>query len=504
MKLKSYIKKLLKSPLAPYLFLLFLTLALRMFQFSKTSIYVDEITWTVRGKEFIYALLHRNLDYFKIAWWTDTTQVEAIGLPLSFLSGLFHILLAGQSKFSLQLLPDLVAARIPITLLVSLTPLVIYRFVSLFFKKRAAFLAAFLYLINPVVIGLDRWLLHDSLLTLFSFLAITSFIIAIKNKRISFLPGIFLSLAFLTKPNGILPIITWGMILLINLKDGFTLRLFAGNILVSLTTILIIWPASWFNPLMAPVEYLLRQAKLVDTGMVTSYFFGKASTNPHWSYYLFQLVSRTPEVSLLGIILSVFLVRFKKVCTPFLLSVVAYWLISFIMVSASHQKLGIRYVLPLIPWLAILAGLGWDKLLSIVKKNFSILILVSILIASLIPLKYNPDYYLYYNLLVSGPQNAKKFDMVGLCYGSREALDYMHQNDLAGTVYIAGCQDVALYYTGLPLTKDITKADFVILESAFAQQFPSSPQTEFISSQTLIQTLNLKGIEISYLYRVKL
>src|SRR3990170_349304 len=80
----------------------------RLWQLGATPVYVDEVTWVVKGKEAIYALAKGNLDYFRNrAWWNDRKDTYAIGWPTVLASGLAHVILAGSGQYSLHWLDDM-------------------------------------------------------------------------------------------------------------------------------------------------------------------------------------------------------------------------------------------------------------------------------------------------------------------------------------------------------------------------------------------------------------
>lgn len=481
------------------------TLTIRFFNLQGQFIYPDEITWMVRGKQLIYSLIHFNVDFFSTtAWWNAKNQVEAIGLPLSFINSLFHLTLAGQTKFSLHLFQDFIASRISVILVVSLLPVAIFLFVSKYQSRLTAFLCALIFSFNPVVIGLDRYLLNDSLLTLFSFLSITTYIRAVEKKNISLWPGIFLTLAFLTKPSGVLPVIVWGLLLIADFRGQKSWKLFISNAISCLVSLLILWPASWFHPITSIVEYFFREQKLVGAGVVTSFYLGQATTNPSWTYYLFQLWVRLPEVILIGFLAGVILFLPKAIKNKAFasLAVTIYCLLFLVSTSLSPQKLGIRYVLPIVPWVIILAVYGLSRIVTLSYGYFKVAFVGLIALGLIYPLFYGPNYYLYYNFLIGGPKGAQKYDLVGVCVGTPPAIMYLNKLNIKGTIYIAGCQDIAPYYSDAKFTKNIDEADYIILEKTYSQQFPDRKDVLKAQNSQLVASFSLYNAQLSSLYKV--
>ena len=493
-----------------YIFLFILAATLRLLTMAKAPIYDDEITWMVRGKETIYALIHHNFTYFRYAWWTDTTETQAIALPLVLLNGGFHVLLAGAGKYSFHLLSDIIASRLPIVILSSFLPLLIYYYGASFFTKRIALLGAVLYALNPIAINIDTWILNDSLLTLFTFLSIAIFYRSAQKGKNTILPGFFLSLSLLTKPLGILPIAFWIIYFLINNRTLKVLKLILYNLAFTFILIIVLWPQSWFNPIFALPEYLYRQANLVQTNLPV-YYWGEVTFNPGWSYYFFQFFTRMPEGVILGFIfyLVFFVINFKKNMRDrkknfLMISVFGYltlFLLFLLSLNLSAQKLGIRYALPILPWLILLAASGlwgvFNKLKGLIFKGIYVFAMAITLIY---PIFYWPDYHLFYNYLIGGPKGAQKYDMVGVCASSKPAIEYLNSIKYDGKIYVAGCQSAAYYYTNIPIVNDFKEAGVVVLETYFQKQHPEREVFEFLKDKPVWKSFEKHGAVIAEIY----
>ena len=470
----------------------FLTLLPRLYQLSATAVYPDEVTWMVKGKETIYALAKFNLDYFRHAWWNDTTETYAIGLPVVVLNGLSHVLLAGTSKYSLHLLPDILASRLPIIFLHSLLPPALYLFCRRFFGHTSALVAALAYSLAPVAIGTDRWVIHDSSLTLFSFLAVTTYIYAKHDARISLLPGFFLGMAFLVKPTGLFPGISW----LLLAKPH---RLFFTNILTATLTILILWPQSWFKPLTSIPEYIFRQQRLAQLGL-PNFHLGVITKSPGGTFYFERFLNRTPEVVIITLLLGLYFYlrqrRTFSVGSRRVITALGAYFLSFLwVISTTPAKAGLRYALPLIPWVYVVAGWALSRLRS--RRFFSSVYLTFLLF----PLSYYPNFSLYYNWISGGPRRGQQHELVGLCLGSKAAFQYLDSNKIPGVAAILGCADTGPYDTGRQLTKDWKTAVIVVLETAHRQQFPESPEIESLKNRTPIKSIEENGVVTAEIYR---
>lgn len=463
----------------------------RLYQLSSTGIYPDEITWMVKGKETIYALGKLNLNYFKTAWWNDSKDTYAIGWPLVITNGISHVLFAGAGKHSLHFFSDLTASRLPLVFLGPLTAVALFIFARKYINDKIAFVTALLYTLNPITIALDRWLLHDSYLTLFCFMGVITYINAYDKRKLSLLPAAFAILAFLTKPQGVIVLVSWISLLFLN-KSRYSLKLFSLN-LAGFFVFSFIWPQTWFDPLSIP-HYLLNQLKLANVGdPIPNYFFGPTS-NPHWSYYFFQLATRLPEIILVLFLFSILNLK-KKIKSSLILPALTFCLVYLFAISAVSVKGGIRYALPLFPWIYLVAGYSLQR----VRNK---LILTAIIATLVIPsLYYHPDYYLYHNLIIGGPSGAQRYDLVGTCIGSKAALEYLDKKQINGLTGIIGCYNTGPYNTGRPLTSNWNAAELLILESHYSQQYPRRPEVLGLQNRQLIHTIIQKGVVTAQIYR---
>jgi hypothetical protein len=151
------------------------------------------------------------------------------------------------------------------------------------------------------------------------------------------------------------------------------------------------------------------------------------------------------------------------------LPVLSFLIISLLFMSFTSIKGGVRYVSYFFPWIYLAAANFYYRLLR--KHSFWLLVFLTIS-----SFKFYPNFYLYYNSLIGGTANASKYDLVGLCIGSKSALNYLDINKIEGLVSVVGCPDAAPYHTSRQLTKKYKEADYIILESAFVQQFPNNSE----------------------------
>ena len=456
----------MKPNLRISLFILSLSLFFRLWHLGQTSLQMDEVTWMVHSKELIYSAFHRDSAFFREkAWWNWTSENYAIGLPTNLLGGVSHLLFGGTSRFSLKLLPDIISARLPIAVISAFLPLLVYRFLFLVGQPAVGIIAALGLAASPLMLASDRWFLNDSYLAIFSFLSLSSFYMAGRNKKISLWPGIWLALAFLTKPNGVLVGVGWlGCLLLPSRKNYLKLLLTNSIIFFLMTTIL--WPTAWFNPVFAIPEYLLRQLNLAQVP-IQSLFLGKVVLDPGSLYYPFHLFTKNPEIVVVGVIGSLlFHFQTKKrqrltVVSPFIL----YCLASYALIHFSGTKAGPRYLLPLIPWVYILSAFGLYWIYQHLNKPLRTSLIFVALISFSSALIYFPENQIFVNQFVGGPRGIAGSIRLGVCLGGRDALLLLDQRGNGGAYYLYGCADNGPYYTDRVQTKNLKEATYFIEET---------------------------------------
>jgi 4-amino-4-deoxy-L-arabinose transferase-like glycosyltransferase len=434
-------------------------------------------------------------------------MTEAIALPLTFFNGLFLVAFAGAGKYSLKIFSDMFAARLPVVLISSLIPVGIYYYGSSIFSKKLSLIAAFVYIFNPISIALDREVVNDSFLTLFTFFALISYIYYSRKKVLNIIPGIFLSLAFLTKPDGLMPILGWVFLLIFVDRSRYAIKYFLINVFSFLLIVTVLWPPSWRMPVFAIFEYLYRQFSLVQVGMGV-FYKGVVTNNPGFDFYIFQYLVRMPVALILGFIVSI-LIALRSVLKkpisikPAVIPIVLYNLTFFLLISFSSKKLGIRYAEPLLPWFVILSSWGLIWLVESIHNRYLTTVAVLIIALNILtPLSYNPDYYFYYNFLVGGPKGAQKYDMVGFCSSTRLATDYLEERNMTGSVFVAGCPDpVRYYWAGLDITYNYLKADYIILETYYVDQHPEDPVLAYLANKTSVKDIQFHGAIIARIYK---
>lgn len=494
-----------RSPWIIFLILYLLAFFPRVYRLQDTGVHMDEVIWMSNSKTFVYGLRGLYFNQIKNAWWNDTKETYAIGIPAMITSGAFLVFFAGVSRLSVHLLSDIVAVRLPIVIIGSFLTPYIYYAVKRIWNGRVALLSAFAYALSSLAITADRWLLHDGFLALFSFVALCEFLISWRDGKNKITPGIFLALAFLSKPNGLLVLIPWLYILAADYHNKKTVSLFIKNIFSFLVVVFLMWPQAWYHSIFSIFEYVWRQLTFAQTGLL-NYYLGKPTYNPGWTYYFFQFATENPEIIVIGFLLSLIYFFTKRRNWDSKQRVIffatsLYVVVFTILISLSIAKPGSRYALPLLPWLYICASTGFLKLFENIQNKFlkNSLILTS-LFSIIVPLGFFPNYQMYNNQFIGGAVGAAKIDRISLCVGNKKALEFLDKNGYAGTVFILGCADAAPYHSGRTTTRDISKANLFIVEKAFEQIRPDDLELEQIRAKRLLKVIYENGVDTAKVY----
>lgn len=489
------------------LFVLFLTT--RLYQLSQTAIYPDEITWMVRAKETALAIKTHNFKYFDTAWWTNKTDTEAIAIPLTVISGYPLIYLGrDQSVVSRNILQDYIAGRGPVIIFSAIFIVIYYFFVKKYCNKKVAMISSVLLTLDPIFTANSKLVMNDIFITVFTFISVSAYLF-IKNRRLSIITSsLALAAAFLTKPGGIVILPVFFLQIFLNHKEWREeLSKFLWTIVFSFTFISLFWPASWHNLLLAIPEYIFRETTLVGAG-INNYFLGQITTNPPFYYYLFELLVRTPPIIILGLLFFIYNCIVRKNINGFRKkwSVFAFLLLFLASISFSAKKLGVRYELPVWPWIYMIASYSIVLIIEKVRIHWLRITIVAGIFAwfAFIFISFFPYHNLYYNFFIGGPKNSRKYDLVGLCEGSKGAVDYalkcfpeIHQ------IGAIGCGNSTIpYYYPYSFSGNWNDQKLFTVEAYYIQLYLARDPAlnEYISKNTPAYTFAPNGVVMSYVY----
>jgi len=274
---------------------------------------------------------------------------------------------------------------------------------------------------------------------------------------------------------------------------------------MSFIFISIFWPSSWNNFFLAIPEYILRETTLVGSG-INNYFFGHLTNNPPFYYYLFEFMVRTPPVIIFGFIFFIYLCVTKKGISVFRnkLSVFLFILLFLASISFSAKKLGVRYELPIWPWVYALSSCSIILVIEKIKIYWLRTAIACGLLVWFIFIfvSFFPYHDLYYNFFIGGPGNERRYDLVGVCEGSKGGVDYaLKCFPEIKEIGALGCGSSTIpYYYPNHFDASWKNQKLFIVEAYYIQLEKDPELDNFVSQNKPTFTFSPNGVDLAYLY----
>ena len=264
----------------------------------------------------------------------------------------------------------------------------------------------------------------DAPLSAFWFLCAWAFEAACSRRRLAPLAGIAYGLLMSVKFSGFLipvPLIVWGMIYRRRTMLWPTLALVALGPL----TFILLQPGAWYHPLAAPLLFIQRSASGEVWGRVWSVFLGQYYVfSPPWYYAPFLVLVTTPVLTLTLFLVGVIQAGRGRFRDPLAGSGLLHFGFFMALTMAPNAPLfdGVRLFLPVLVFLAVLAGSGFDSVVEWMAdrmqglghaRRFTAVLTGLLAVSLVIPLLRIYPYGLeYYNALIGGVKGARERGMV--------------------------------------------------------------------------------------------
>ena len=314
-----------------------------------------------------------------------------------------------------------------------------------------------------------------------------------------------------------------------------------GWALISLVVFVVLWPAMWVEPIGTVRRMWQETFGKVDEGHLV-YFFGRPTLNPGPWFYPVVIPFRQTPVTLIGSGLSLLLLLFswsypasdvsRRAGAPVFRFHSALWLLwlftlSLLLFGSLSPKKQDRYLLPLFPFLNLLAAIGWLGLLRLAwffaRRKLNPAGVVSIqplpawlggaagllfLAGQLAPVvSYYPYYLAYFNPLLGGPVRAAGITLMGWGEGMEQAAAYLNTKPNAERLYVASTPSQTLlpYFAGTGenfYTNDIAlRADYVVLYLAQVQRRAPSPEiVRYFEAKQPEKTIFIQGVPYARIF----
>lgn len=422
--------------------------------------------------------------------------------------------------------------RLPMALTASLSILLIFVLLRQLLPGGVAFFSTLLIAFDPLFLANSRVIHVDAPLTYFMFTSFLAFVVYIQRGNWGWLiaSGVLGGLGMLSKTPGVLlgPIlVAAGASYLIfvhgepNRRERFKRFGLAlgGWGLLAAVAFFALWPSMWSRPLFA-LELITRNIMgAFDTVHPSSgQFWGPVTDHSPWYYLVAWPFHLTPLTSLglllgLGLLGSGILAYWRKQDSPIhpylplLLALLAYLVLFMGPVSLVSRR-GVRYLLPIFPAAALLAGMSLWLLSRQIQHRWSQIgfgLLVSLQVLQVA--FFHPYYFSYVNPLLGGAQTAERFVTIGWGEGLNEAASYLNAkpNAAAQTVAAWYSGQFAPYFRGqtidLASNEPAYRADYTIFYlNQIQRRLPSVDLVEYFEDREPEAVVSIHGLDYAWIY----
>lgn len=410
--------------------------------------------WHTRGKLFFEALMSQD--------WNATWQAPHPGVTTMWLSGLVQWI--GPSFISdfdeLSTNRQMEIELILLAFVIALAIILSYFILAHVFDRLVAAVAMLLVALDPYHIALSKAIHVDALLSVFTMISALFLWAYLKDERRRFLifSGVFAGLALLSKSPAVFLIpyffLAIGLMQISKIfrddmgwrrpsqrelieavkESGLALVIWAAPFVFIL---FLLWPAMWSQPIETLSDVYNGTSRLAGNPHPRPIFFMGESTNedPGALYYPATMFARTTAVAFIGFLMSIGLLftgKLERHKWLALLLGIAFVIFFTLSLSLGEKKF-VRYALPALQFVTMLAGIGYVYFFRWLTKGkkgwlyFSLAVII--IIQAAVSLPRHPYYGTHYNYLAGGPRNVLNSGLVDgqeKAEGVELAADYLN------------------------------------------------------------------------------
>lgn len=388
----------------------------------------------------------------------------------------------------------LFAARISTILVAAFLGFFVFKFARELYGLYSGLFALFLFVFCPNILANSQMVTTDMAATTFIFLSVYSFwkFLHQPNKKNIILSGIALGCALASKFTTVIifPIYLFIWIFYIRKNKKVNhLKLFLGFLGIGIVAFFILSATYQFTGTETYISGLRRIIAEAGRQGHESFLLGRFSNTGWRHYYIVAFLLKTPLPLIFSIVLWAFLVAKKKISisSNYALLIAVFFI--FLIGSFSKKQLGLRYILPVYPFIFVCVSqiLKWDLEKKIKIMLFSIIGVIYLYSN----LKVYPHYLSYFNELAGGPDSGWK-------YLTNSNIDW--GQDLKGLKkYIDDnkVSDVILSYYGItdPHYYKIDYQDLVV-----SMMFNRTGRINSLEPQKEILAISVNNLQSAYFY----
>lgn len=494
-----------------------LSLIPRIINLDEPGLTWDEPAYMGAARNYISGIL--KLQVFEISTWEANWEHPPIAKYLIGVS--LHILEPfGFSEVS--------AARVPNTILGSLTCLLLYLFLHDVYGESVAILASLLLSYLPRFFADTRFASLDAPQTFFVVFSIYAFKKGIKTKRLKwmFISASLCGLALSVKISALsLPFIllVWFIITHWNQSWGRkitpkSLILIISFFLLAFATFILSWPLIWIDP-----KFIVRYLNFhIYHFNIPVYYLGEVYQRAPWHYPFIMLFATTPVGVSLAAVFGGFYalknaLKYKRDDVSILL--LAWLTLTLLRVSVSYGYDGVRLFLDALPPFSSLAAIGvmqlntlLHKLPSFIPKKLkkvlfcllSLLLIISEIYACTVMHPYETSYY---NELVMAFNMVRLFEKTYWGEVYKEVIEWLEARDPGANVVVPIAPHLARYYAKtLKITDNIfnifgERPAYLAFQAREGFYFDSLINS-CLDNLKPIHTVQVNGIIIAYVFNL--
>jgi len=268
---------------------------------------------------------------------------------------------------------ETVAYRLAPALLFGFSILVVFRFMAREFDYATGLFSAFSLLLMPRVFGHAHIAATDMAMMCFWLFCVIAFHKGLSDRRWSYIFAVLLGLAWSVKFTGFM--IPLALILYMVLaRETRAWRNIAVSFFISPVILFLLNPTWWADPVTAFFDnYLVMMLSRGQFTPIDNFYLGQTYLlNTPW-HHAFVLTAVTVPLGILLFALAGGILNFKrlhnKVILLFLSQPIFYYLILLLPMSPHFD--GVRLFLPVFPFVACFAGLGFERVRGWIFNNFT-------------------------------------------------------------------------------------------------------------------------------------
>ncbi len=310
--------------------------------------------------------------------------------------------------------------RLPNILISVLLAFFIFKWAAELFNPYAGLAALFIYAFMPNMIAHSGYITTDLGVSAFSFIALYYFWKYLKEKAWKYviLSGLFTGLSLGAKFSGALLVIIMPLIFMAHLLNNpkllrQRLKETPQILLILLIGALVVWGLYFFPD--DPSFYKKGMDSVyADRNTDYSYYLnGRFYQGSKWYYFIFAFLIKTPIPALVIFLASLTLLNkcaWRRLDKAFILiPAIAFLLLA----TVKAHNIGIRYILPVYPFLMLGAGgliaKGLSMRNSFWRQGFYSALAILGFWYLLSAASIYPDYLAYFNEFAGGPGNGQKY-----------------------------------------------------------------------------------------------